>query len=98
MKNSELMIIRQVAMIFKLLHDARKVDYFIVENVNRIGLDIKGGEGSLRAVGACRVGRFHKRRVGFFHSGSDASRYFVNSINHFFRSVTHRLFKIFGDT
>jgi hypothetical protein len=81
-KNSELMIIRQVTVIFKLLDDARKVDYFIVENVNRISLVIKGGEGSPLSGNARRFPRFHKRRAGFFHSRSDAPAYFVNSVNH----------------
>jgi hypothetical protein len=60
MKNSELMIIRQIAVIFKLLHNARKVDYFIVENVNRISLIIKGGEGSLLSGSARRFLDFRK--------------------------------------
>jgi hypothetical protein len=85
-KNAELVIIRQVAVIFKLLHNRGNVDYFIVENMNRVGLVIKSGKRSLLADNAQNALHFRKRHIAFFHSGSDAPVDFVNSINHFFVS------------
>jgi hypothetical protein len=84
MKNAELMIIRQVAVVFKFLHDTGNVDDLVVENMNCICLFIESRQRSLVAGNLQNVLHFHKQSVGFFHSRPDAPGNFVNSINHFY--------------
>lgn len=43
MKNAELMIVRKIAVVFEFLNEARNINYFVVENMNRIGFGVESG-------------------------------------------------------